>query len=255
MKWFCLALLFLSAAFVRGQPHKAAHIHSNNILVLIQPAIAGPDVDPHNYWQPQWILWPPALKEADGGQLLSVATGANWVGSPADFQFDPTHDGRAWKARNFEQMMSRGYFAEDGRKFGKVRTDLLVGRTGSASPNALRLALNGDSPIVRPYRVDDLKWPRGSLMVTEATSWDDVRRSSSRSTSGRVLGFVEYPPKPDTPWTRYWLMGHGWWVHGDELAGLGFAVVPRDPDLVVPGLIRARLLEKLITYTTFCLSV
>jgi len=240
-----MGFLLLSLGF--SQTSTSVQPHSNNILVLIQPALAGPDVDPLNYWQPQWILWPRVVRESDGGRLLSVATGDNWVGNPADFQFDPVKHGSGWVSRNFSQMNSRGIFMVRRAALGSIRTDLLVGASGSASPNALRLALNEDSPNVIPYRVDAVRWPTGSLMVAEASGWDEVL-GFVRATSGRVL-VVEYPPRQDVLWTRYWLRGQGWTIDGQKLRlSADDGVIPSQVGLPVPGLIRARNLIPLITH-------
>lgn len=222
-------------------------VHSNDILVLIQPAQAGPAVDSDSYWQPQWVLWPPDVAAGDGGRLLSIATGANWVGDPADFGFVALDRGQAWRSADFEKQRNVGRFAVRSAMYGGLRTDLLVGKSGSASRNGLRLALNGDSPVVKPFRIDDRNWPAGSLMVAEASGWDEVAQLKA-STVGRVL-VVEYPPKQDTPWSRYWLMGHGWQIGGVGLTATAEnAVVPMQADLPVPGLIRARMLVPLVEH-------
>lgn len=221
--------------------------HANNILVLIQPALAGPSVDPLNYWQPQWVLWPPVLRDDDGGRLLSLATGADWVGDLEDFRFDPIDGGKAWLSHDFDRQKAVGRFTVRVAEYGVLRTGLLVGKSGATSRNALRLALNGDSSFVQPYRVDAHRWPSGSLMVAEASGWDEVATFEA-ATTGRVL-VVEYPPRPDVPWTRYWLRGRGWQIDSAMLSSSSdSAVVPVQPGSHIPGLIRARMLLPLVTH-------
>ncbi len=218
-----------------------ASTQSNNVLVLIQPSLAGPNVNPMNYWQPQWVLWPPSMNDSNGGRLLSIATGDNWVGSSADFQFDLVEGGKAWRSRNYQQLISRGHFTVRGENLGLVRTEVLVKDSGSVSPNALRIALGFDSPIVRPVRISEPNWPKDCLMVTEAYSWDEIAEISRR-TRGRIL-VVEYPPLPETPWTRYWLRGSEWAIAGKTLrTSADSALVAKSTDFVVPGLLKARLL-------------
>lgn len=236
----CVAILTLIVAV-----QVMAQRYANNVLVLIQPALAGPKVDPLNYWQPQWVLWPPAVHNSDGGRLLSIATGMDWVGDVRDFQFRSRKDGRSWLAWNFENIVNRGHFASRYASFGVLRTALLSDSLDAVSPNALRLALNPDSPIVSMHRIHDLDWPVGSLMIMEASSWDEVA-DLERWTCGRIL-VVEYPPQEDVSWTRYWLKGSGWSISGVDLkSSADSAVVPTQKGFQVPGLIRARLLIPLV---------
>ena len=229
----------LASAQVPSRP-----IHPNNVLVLIQPALAGPNINPLNYWQPQWVLWPPTLNENDGGQLLSVITGADWIGNLGDFQFEAI--GRdSWRSKNFNRIVSRGTFELRKQTLGDVRTDLLVSSSGSASPNALRLALNANSDVIQSHHLDDSSWPNDSLMVTEASSWDEIAHLIP-FTSGRVL-VIEYPPRPGMPWTRYWLRGTGWRIGSSALQEKpDQATVPTPTGSPVAGLIPASLLIKLV---------
>ena len=241
MKRLVFALFLFCLVFSTG----SAATLSNNVLVLIQPALAGPNVDPLNYWQPQWVLWPPAIHNSNGGRLLSIATGANWVGDSKDFQFDPQADGHSWRSRSFDLLQQRGHFALRANMLGTTKVSLLTNESGSASPNALRLALNSDSPIVHAYKMGEDQWPVGHLMVTELSSWDDIVALEKRTT-GRIL-VVEYPPQEDVPWTRYWLRGSQWSIHGSNLKlNPEDGVIPMQPGLAVPGLVRARLLFPLL---------
>ena len=222
-----------------------AQRYANNVLVLIQPALAGPRVDPLNYWQPQWVLWPPAVQNANGGRLLSVSSGADWVGDSRDFQFEVQKDGHSWRARNFDAMVDRGHFAVRYASFGVLGVGLLSDSSDSVSPNALRLALNPNSPVVRMHRIHDLDWPVADLMIMEASSWDEIA-DLERWTRGRIL-VVEYPPQEDVPWTRYWLKGGGWSISGIDLKlSSDSAIVPTQKGSQVPGLIRARMLIPLV---------
>lgn len=232
----CILCLF---PFILGFPQiRPSPSHTNNVLVLIQPALAGPDVNPLNYWQPQWIWWPPSPVSGTGSRLLSMATGENWRGDLADVEFDSAESGKSWRARDFPNLTSRGHFYLRRRLLGDIRTALLVGDSGSASPNALRLALNEDSAIVRPTRISSSAWPDRRLMVMEASGWDQVAEIE-HATTGRVL-VVEYPPPQNVSWSRYWLKGRGWTIHGTELtSGPETAVVAMQSNLPVPGLIRA----------------
>jgi hypothetical protein len=82
-------------------------------------------------------------------------------------------------------------------------------------------------------------------MVMEASGWDEIV-NLERLTSGRIL-VVEYPPQDNIPWTRYWLRGTGWSISGMNLvSSTDSAVVPTQRGLLVPGLIRARMLIPLL---------
>ncbi|MDR3690691.1 MAG: hypothetical protein P4L46_15035 [Fimbriimonas sp.] len=225
------AILILGV-FCTGQASVRAS-HSNSVLVLMQPALAGPPVDPATYWHPTWILWPPMLDPSQGGRLLSLATGANWVGNTAFFQ-----------TTGFGEMKRRGFFEVRKSVLGDVHTDLLLNSKGGASNNALVLALNADSPKVKPYWMDEA-WPASSLMVAEAPNWDEVRKIES-ATTGRVL-VVEYPPRADVPWTRFWLRGNRWPSDGGpRRADYNSAYVPNLPNWPVPGLIPATQAVELV---------
>ena len=101
--------------------------------------------------------------------------------------------------------------------------------------------MSDDSGKVHPYFLDD-DWPIGSLMVGEASGWEDVSRFEA-ATSSRVL-VVEYPPAMDITWTRYWLRGVGWPNQGG-VRKVGpptlpeQAVVPSQSAVPIPGLVMA----------------
>ncbi len=223
---WAILILMLSPAVVLAEPIT----HHNNVLVLIQPALAGPDVHPEAYWKPEWVLWPPTLDVSQGGRLCSVASGANWVGETAFLG-----------SSNHAELSHRGFFDLRSKLLGPIRTDVLLNSKGGASSNALFLALNRDVAKVKPYWADEA-WPTESLMVAEAASWDDVHLFE-KATTGRVL-VVEYPPQAEIPWTRYWMMGQGWPEGSPTIArsrpGLAdVAVVPLSKGSIVPGLIQA----------------
>jgi len=231
MKRICLVLLLLVTALSSAlQP-----AHSNDVLVLIQPALAGPDVPAQNYWKPEWILWPPTFETAPGGRLLSMASGVNWMGGGSVFQ-----------PSGVAELERRGYFEARRKMLGGLRVALLVNKTGAASSNALLLALEEGATAVRPYRIDR-SWPANELMVTEASNWDEVRAFEG-STTGRVL-VVEYPPRADVPWTRYWLYGHHWQpsaaANSSPTALAESVWVPTQKNQAVPGLIRASQIMRL----------
>jgi len=249
MKGILCALILLLAWVSRASPIEHRPPHSNNIIVIIQPALAGPEVDPNTYWSPLWVLWPRSIGGGKGGSLLSVATGAVWVGDATDF----------WTA-NLNDIKRHGFFQMRTRMIGPIRTDLLLNSKGGASVNALVLSLNSDSAKMNPFWASEA-WPPDSLMVAEASSWDDVRMFES-VTSGRVLVF-EYPPRVDVSWTRFWLRGHGWpadgkgrsgkgpsrgRVSGEKLGVVNAATAPRSSDSAVPGLIGSRHLILLVMH-------
>lgn len=214
-------------------------IHDNPVLLLIQPALAGPNVQPDSYWHPTWVLWPPTTQNTQGGQLVSVATGANWAGNSLFYQ-----------ATNIPAIRRRGFFRVRNELLDNIRTDLLLNGKGGASNNALLLSMSDESGKVHPYFMED-EWPKGSLMVGEVAGWEDVDRLEGL-TSSRIL-VVEYPPVIDSPWTRFWLRG-AQWPHQKRSKPLLHptlpenAVVPFQVQVPVPGLIKAANVVSLVAH-------
>ncbi len=229
---------FLCAALTFGNPIKESGRHENNVLVLIQPAMAGPDVDPANYWKPEWILWPSQVDLQTSGLLLSLATGIGWVGN-----------GRLFQANAQTELRNRGVFEVRDQLHRAIPCGLLSLNSAKKPVDAALVALAVDSKLHRACTSNNM-WPQQSLMVTEASSWDQVALLE-RSTTGRIL-VLEYPPKPQLRWTRYWLKGHHWLpnqkskpLSPSELTTK--ADVPISTRWRVPGLITAAEVLPLIT--------
>jgi len=215
----------------------------NDVLVLIQPALAEPQIDPTNYWVPEWVLWPSTIGSGSNGQLLTIGAGEDWFGGfgPMDFI-----------TRGI--LKGQGYFFARSKSFAGLRTHLLMNARGDAIGNAILLSVNWDSNAgdLSPSRATAI-WPKNCLMIAEALSWDDVAQFES-GTSGRVL-VVEYPPRQDQLWTRFWLRGHQWpsWPRPDGGSSLfrfdenTRHLLPRPPGSTVPGLVPAKELIRLVT--------
>jgi hypothetical protein len=204
--WLAALLLLLSQlAFSAG---KAA----NNVLVTLQPALAS-GIDAPEYHPGAWILWPYAVV-GTGNQLLSIASGNDWMGFPGMLDFVGN------RPLGTSAMRNGGYFGVV-QAFGYEKRIALEGDL-TVSRKALLLALvSADGPSkIKPTQ----DWPEGALIVTEARNWDDIQQLRSKTT-GRVL-VVEYPPPATQRWGRAWLF-----PETDKM--------PISPSLRVPNLVRA----------------
>ncbi len=205
-----------------------------NSLILIQPAAAGIGGGIDSYGYPQWVLWPPhPLSLSNGSQsaLLSLLTGHDWAIDPVHAQGFAALDAQ-FEAKNGADFSERGVFAAQRKVLGSISTYVLE-RSPRASPESVLLLgmhdRSGRSRIVPWNSV----WPSNGLLIYEARSWDEVASVAGR-TGGRTL-VVEYPPRVNQPWTRFWTYRKGW--------PPGVLPVGR---LHVPGLIDAHDVAKLL---------
>jgi hypothetical protein len=208
---------------------------SNPVLVLIEPAVAVPAAARGLYVEDAWVRWPRA-EGATGNRLLSLLTGEDWRGDPADYRF--TQSGRdTWQAGNLARLKERGYLD------AKIPAAALVLGPGR-SRDVLLLAADEAAPV-KPYGLED-KWPEGRLMVAQAGGWDDVA-AIERGTQGRVL-VLEYPPLEGDEVSRAWLRGNAWPQGRTNLAGTAVPALPEYKATGgIPGLIPAWEIGRLLT--------
>jgi len=200
------ALLLLLLAFVAAR--------ASDVLVLIDPADAGPRVPTSDYMHPLWMLWP---HESGKNQLMSLPSGMDWRAQLGDDFFDET--GHALAAPS---LTRRGYFQAVHQYLRYQTVAALPDRHGNYAPSTLQAALT--APQVQ------LAQTQASLQVTTVSgphAWDDMA-DIARHSGGKVM-VVELPTKDGVPWSRIWLKGDGW---PDGL--------PILPSTRIPGLIPAR---------------
>lgn len=223
-----IGLLFSLAALGSAAPP------SNPVLVLMEPSVAVPAAARGLYVEDAWVRWP-RQDGATGNRLLSLLTGEDWRGDPADYRF--TQTGRdEWRAGNLASLRARGYFA------AKQAAGMLALGPGR-SRDVLLLAADERGPV-RPFGLRD-RWPEGRLVVCQASGWDDVA-AIQRATTGRVL-VLEYPPMEKEELSRAWLRGSDWPTGRTNMAGTSLPALPSYKSTgSTPGLIPAREVGRLL---------
>lgn len=227
------ALLCLLIASVLGAP-------SNPVLILMEPALAVPEAARGLYVEDAWVRWP-RREGATGNRLLSIATGLDWRGDPADYRFTQVAPDD-WRSGNAPKLRDRGYF--DAKRAWLPAGISMLALGPGRSRDALFLALD-EAASVRPLKMGD-RWPEGRLLVCQATGWNDVE-AIQNTTTGRVL-VVEYPPLAEGDLSRAWLRGKAWPAGRTNLSGTAVPALPIYASTgEVPGLIPAREVGHLLT--------
>ncbi|AIE88102.1 hypothetical protein OP10G_4734 [Fimbriimonas ginsengisoli Gsoil 348] len=207
-------------------------IASNPVLVLVQPGAYDPIVEPNTFVHPYWVRWPASFLPDNGNRLLSLASGLDWQGDPADASFEEVHGQVAWRSRNYSVFQDRGHFRAQRDFLPGISHALLLNLTGGTRRDGLVLALDPQASTIHGYRLAD-RWPAGKTMVL-AGAGDDLQAVKKRATD-RIL-VVEYPPRVGQSWSRFWLEGPGW-----------PSGVVTDPSLGIPGLVRASQISLLLS--------
>jgi hypothetical protein len=141
-----------------------------------------------------------------GNRVLSIATGVDWLGTPADLAFRPEPKTLSWRSLAYRELQRRGHFLARRDHLRGLRTALLLNSNENTRSEALAICLEPGSELIRSYRLDG-PWPAGAIMVM-AGDGSDVGAVRHR-TSGRIL-VVEYPPRAGQSWSRIWRYGAGW---------------------------------------------
>ncbi|MGV3614996.1 MAG: hypothetical protein ACO1SV_06640 [Fimbriimonas sp.] len=215
---------------------------ANDVLVLMEPVTTGVHAPPGSESRVVWVRWP-LRNGATGNQLLSLVTGADWRGDPADYRFRVS-GANEWQADNLAAMRSRGHFVARERHI-RVPT-IAVTASAGIFRDVLLLAV-GQEGRVRPLGLKD-RWPQGSLAFCKARGWQELAAIEG-ATDGRVL-VVEYPPPGGGEFGRAWLRGRGWPVwrsFRDRGVEEPYVPVYLDPPSI-PGYFQARDLTDLFLH-------
>jgi hypothetical protein len=201
----------------------AVSVQASDALILIRHDRAGPNLPSQDFKHPNWILWPAVQLPGSDNGLLSIGTGQDWEGQPADLEFQSVGP-REWKSINWDSLNQRGYFATRQSFLNADEPQLLASPRGTVDSTSLLVSL-GNNPTTKAIDFKSANASQGWL-VYDARSWDEVAYLSHQI-GGRAL-VIEYPPSQGTLWTRFWEFGAGW-----PSADLS----PQDPNLKVPGLV------------------
>jgi hypothetical protein len=234
MRGWALLAACLAASLGRAEPPNA-----NPVLVLLPPASTGPNPPPGSYRHDAWVRWPPT-DGVSGNRLLSLVTGADWIGDPRDYDFRATEEGD-WRASALTRLRERGHFEAKHRALGMPTAALQT--SGSNVPSVLLAAVDR-SGTVTPVPIGD-RWPAGTLMIFGAHGWDEVALVR-KATRGRIA-VVEYPPPKDANLSRLWLYGP-WPLGRTDLSGTLRPALPGSGP--VPGLLEAREVGPLLAGTS-----
>src|SRR5262249_6150654 len=141
---------------------------SCDVLVLIQPATAGPKIDLRTYTHPNWILWPRETNPATHSALFSLVTGHEWHGFGGDSGLRFPGAMVALLPAAYE-LDSRGVFELRRKLLGRKPTFVFPDRKGRMRETSLLLGLGDGSGKVAIQR-DPKKWPAGGVGFHDATS-------------------------------------------------------------------------------------
>lgn len=198
IRWSFWVLFFFCSRTTFGEG--SSHVG----LVLIQPAISGPQVDPNTYFEGKWVKWPLPSQASGLNRLLSVTSGLNWILDPGQARY--RNEPGFIKPSKIDSLEVAGYFQARDANLGTTETWVLENSVGGVSVESLVLCLNKERQI-RRVKFEG-KYPNSGICIYQAESWDRIVELSHRF-RGRLL-VVEYPPKEGNPWARYWLYGTGW---------------------------------------------
>jgi hypothetical protein len=166
------------------------------IIVLINPASAGPRIPLEIDDQPNWVRWPTPAAGDGLNRLLSITSGIDWEGAERNFVFRPATP-HHWRSKGLADLQRRGYAVALSKRLGEQRILALEDGAGAVSTLALIVAADPRYATVESISPLSPLRPDG-IYVSEAKNWDDVERLVRRG--GDRLLVVEYPPiMPDTP--------------------------------------------------------
>lgn len=202
----------------------------SDVLVLIPPERAGPNVDLNIWIHPEWVLWPPAVGLGEN-RLLSITSGIDWEGSGYDLSFRKAGSEHTWIPNAGRDMERRGHFSAVREILRDRKLVPLEGPSGVASPSALLISATTSGPIDAIPLNGPL--PSGAVLVYVTQDWNELPQIAQKA-GGRMI-VVEYPPPPGQSWSRMWRWDKHW-PQG----------IPTSPSLRVAGLLQAKDLMKVL---------